>query len=55
MIATATILELLQPGDHVVAMDDIYGGSYRLFENVRKRLAGGLSFSFVDFTDENKV
>lgn len=54
MAATATILELLQPGDHVVVMDDVYGGSYRLFENVRKRSAG-LSFSFVDFTDENKV
>ncbi len=54
MSAIATVLELLQPGDHVVAMDDVYGGTYRLFEHVRKRSAG-LSFSFVDFTDEKKV
>jgi cysteine-S-conjugate beta-lyase len=50
MAATATILELLSPGDHVVACDDLYGGTYRLFENVRKRSAG-ISFSFVDFND----
>lgn len=50
MAATATVLELLSAGDHVVAMDDIYGGSYRLFERVRKRSAG-LQFSFVDMTD----
>ncbi|MCA0395119.1 MAG: PLP-dependent aspartate aminotransferase family protein, partial [Proteobacteria bacterium] len=35
MAATATILELLDSGDHVVAMDDLYGGSFRLFERVR--------------------
>ncbi|MFN3703344.1 cystathionine gamma-synthase [Thermomonas sp.] len=50
MAATSTLLELLDSGDHVVAMDDIYGGSYRLFERVRRRSAG-LSFSFVDLTD----
>lgn len=50
MAATSTVLELLDSGDHVVAMDDIYGGSYRLFERVRKRSAG-LDFSFVDLTD----
>jgi len=54
MAAIATIMELLQPGDHVVISDDVYGGTYRLCENVRKRSAG-LSFSFVDFTDINKV
>ncbi|WP_371440231.1 PLP-dependent transferase [Candidatus Coxiella mudrowiae] len=54
MAATATILELLQTGDHVIVMNDVYGGSYRLFENVRNRSAE-LSSSFVDFTDENKV
>src|SRR5262245_25844004 len=32
MAATATLLELLDSGDHVVAMDDLYGGSFRLFE-----------------------
>ncbi len=50
MAATATILELLDSGDHVLAMDDIYGGSYRLFERVRRRSAG-LDFGFVDMTD----
>ncbi len=50
MAATATLLELLDSGDHVIAMDDLYGGSYRLFERVRTRSAG-LSFSYVDMTD----
>ncbi|WPZ36395.1 cystathionine gamma-synthase [Thalassobaculum sp. OXR-137] len=45
-----TLLELLNSGDHVIAMDDLYGGSYRLFENVRRRSAG-LEFSFVDLSD----
>lgn len=49
MAATSTVLELLDSGDHVVAMDDLYGGSYRLFERVRRRSAG-LDFSFVDLT-----
>ena len=50
MAATATTLELLASGDHVLAMDDLYGGSFRLFERVRRRSAG-LDFSFVDMTD----
>jgi cystathionine gamma-lyase len=50
LAATSTLLELLDSGDHVVAMDDIYGGSFRLFERVRRRSAG-LDFSFVDMTD----
>ncbi len=50
MAAIATILEMLSPGDHVVACDDLYGGTYRLFENVRKRSAG-IDFSLVDFSD----
>jgi len=49
MAATATILELLDSGDHVIAVDDLYGGTYRLFENVR-RASAGLAFSFVDMT-----
>src|SRR5690606_6646042 len=48
--ATATVLEMLDSGDHVLAMEDIYGGSYRLFERVRRRSAG-LDFGFVDMTD----
>jgi cystathionine gamma-lyase len=53
LAATSTLLELLDSGDHVIAMDDLYGGSYRLFERVRRRSAG-LDFSFVDMTDPAK-
>jgi cystathionine gamma-lyase len=49
-----TVLELLETGSHVVAMHDLYGGSYRLFENVRRRSAG-LEFSFVDLSDPDKL
>jgi cystathionine gamma-lyase len=45
MAATATILELLDAGDHVVAGDDLYGGTFRLFHRVRERSAG-LKFTF---------
>ena len=54
MATTATILELLDSGDEVIAMDDMYGGTYRLFENVRKRSAG-LHFNFVDMTDMAQI
>jgi cystathionine gamma-lyase len=50
MSATATVLELLDSGDHVIAMDDLYGGTYRLFENVRKRSAG-LEFTFANLSN----
>jgi len=50
LAATSTVLELLDSGDHVVVMDNLYGGSYRLFEKVRQRSAG-LGFSFVDLSD----
>jgi len=50
MVATATVLELVDSGSHIICMDDVYGGTYRLFENVRKRSAG-LDFSFVDLSD----
>jgi cystathionine gamma-lyase len=45
--ATATVLELLDSGAHVVAGDDLYGGTYRLFERVRRKSAG-LDFTYVD-------
>jgi len=54
MAAIATTIELLQPGDHVIVCDDVYGGTYRLFDKVRKRSAG-LQFSFVDMTDFHNV
>lgn len=50
LAATATLLDCLDSGSHVVAMDDLYGGTWRLFETVRRRSAG-LDFSFVDMTD----
>jgi len=50
MAASATVLELLDSGDHVIAMDDLYGGSFRLFNNVRERSAG-LEFSFIAIED----
>lgn len=49
MAATSTVLELLDSGSHIVAMHDLYGGSYRILENVRKRSAGH-DVSFVDLT-----
>lgn len=50
MAATAGVLELLDAGQHVIAPADIYGGSLRLFKQVRTRTSG-LEFSFVDFSD----
>ncbi len=50
MAAIATTLELLDAGSHIVAMHDLYGGSYRILEKVRKRSAN-LQCSFVDLSD----
>ena len=54
LAAAATVLDLLDSGSHVIAMDDLYGGSYRLFERVRRRSAG-LDFSFVDLNDSDAL
>jgi cystathionine beta-lyase/cystathionine gamma-synthase len=54
MAAIGTILELLQPGDHIIAMDDIYGGTYRILDRVRRRSAG-LEISFVDLSQPEKI
>ncbi|WP_158883416.1 PLP-dependent aspartate aminotransferase family protein [Rhodanobacter sp. L36] len=51
LAAAATVLDILDSGSHVIAMDDLYGGSYRLFEKVRRRSAG-LDFSFIDLNDD---
>ncbi|HJU41014.1 MAG TPA: cystathionine gamma-synthase [Tahibacter sp.] len=51
LAATSTVLDVLDAGSHVIAMDDVYGGTYRLFERVRRRSAG-LDFSWVDLNDE---
>jgi cystathionine gamma-lyase len=50
LAAMATVLELLDSGAHVIASDDLYGGTFRLFERVRRRSAN-LDFTFVDFAD----
>ncbi|MEA3474799.1 MAG: cystathionine gamma-synthase [Pseudomonadota bacterium] len=50
MAATSTALELLDAGDHIVTGDDLYGGSWRLFERVRRRTMG-LDFAYVDLSD----
>ncbi|MBN9250576.1 MAG: PLP-dependent transferase [Mesorhizobium sp.] len=54
LAAIANVFELLDAGAHIVATDDIYGGTFRLLERVRKRSAG-LQVTFVDFTDLAKV
>lgn len=54
LASLSTLLDHFQPGDHIIAMDDLYGGSYRLFENVRKR-SQGLEFSFVDMSDISQL
>jgi cystathionine gamma-lyase len=54
MAAIGTVLELLDAGSHVIAMHDLYGGSYRILEQVRKRSAN-MQASFVDLTDENAL
>jgi cystathionine gamma-lyase len=54
LAATATILECLDAGDHVIACDDMYGGTFRLFDRVRRRSAG-LTFSYVDMSDPENI
>ena len=50
LAATSTVLDALDAGSHVICMDDVYGGTFRLLERVRKRSAG-LSIDFVDLND----
>ena len=50
LAAISTVIDLLDAGDHVVATDDIYGGSFRLLKRVRERTSG-ISTSFVDVSD----
>jgi cystathionine gamma-lyase len=53
LAATDAILHLLEAGDHVVASDDVYGGTFRIFDKVYRR--HGLSFSYVDMSDPANV
>ena len=48
--AMATALDALDSGSHIIASDDLYGGTFRLFERVRRRSAN-LDFTFIDMTD----
>ncbi|HSZ26831.1 MAG TPA: PLP-dependent aspartate aminotransferase family protein [Chthoniobacterales bacterium] len=54
LAAMSTALELLDSGAHVIASDDLYGGTFRLFERVRRRSAN-LDFTFVDLTDASRL
>lgn len=54
LAAIATLLEALDAGDHVIASEDLYGGSFRLFDKVRRRSAN-LRFSFVDLADLSAI
>src|SRR5260370_9025418 len=54
LAATATALEALESGSHIVVSDDVYGGTFRLFERVRRRSAN-LDFNFFDFTDAKNL
>jgi cystathionine gamma-lyase len=54
LAATIATMSLLSPGDHVVAGDDLYGGTYRLFEKVLPR-TGGLDFTYADTSDPESV
>ena len=53
MAATSTVIEALNPGDHVVCGNDLYGGTYRVFTKVFARF--GVTFTFVDATDAKAV
>ena len=54
MAAINNVIDLLDAGDHVIAMDDLYGGTFRLFDKVKTRTAN-LSFSFVDMSNVNNI
>lgn len=53
LAAIDTVLRLFKPGDHVIVGNDVYGGTYRLFERVIARY--GITFSWVDLTDHEAV
>ena len=56
LAAQSAILELLRPGDHIIAFDDLYGGTFRLLEEIKKK-SSAIEISYVDFNkvDLNKV
>ncbi len=54
MAATSTVLELLPHGSHIIAVDDLYGGTFRLFDGVRSK-SSGLQFTFIDMSDVTAI
>ena len=54
LAAMSTALELIDAGSHVVVSDDLYGGTFRLFDKVRKRSAN-LDFTYIDLTDASRL
>jgi cystathionine beta-lyase/cystathionine gamma-synthase len=54
MAAINTVIDLLNAGDHVIAMDDLYGGTYRLFDKVKTRTSN-FSFSFIDMGNIDNI
>ncbi len=53
MAAEATVMHLLREGDHVISQEDVYGGTYRLFDNVMKHF--GLEFTFLGMDNRNEI
>lgn len=53
LAATDSVMKLMNPGDEIIAMDDLYGGSYRMFTRIYQRY--GLKFEFVDMTDLSHI
>lgn len=53
LAATATVMNLLRAGDHVICMDDVYGGTYRIFDKVFRQY--GIDFTFVDARDVGRI
>ena len=53
MAATSAVMNILSAGDHVVVSDDLYGGTFRLFDKVLKRY--GMTFDYVDASDPSVV
>ena len=53
MAATDTVIKLLNPGDEIIAVNDMYGGTFRLFTKVYEKY--GLKFSFIDMSDANNI
>jgi len=53
MSAIACLMEVFKPGDHIIASDDLYGGSVRYFGNISQK--NGLSFEFVDTSDLTRI